>query len=207
MNTPTVGQTLYVRSTSNNDKAGWPGVTSVRITYLDAAGDQQTSDVSTNGTTQVSIGTGFSFIQYMESLTATGAEVAAGDITVSSTNGVATVATTFEKIAAGGNRSLSGRYTVPTGYHALIVDWAAAAVGGASQDTRIRADYTENGEVTAGIFHFKDRAFLADQTNIAQPQHFRRIPAGSIVKVSSVPSATGAGNKLDTSFDLVIMPD
>ena len=207
MNTPTAGQTLYLRSTSNNDKAGGPGAVSVRTVYLDANGAQQVRDDTLTGTTQLSVGTGYSAIQWMEVKTTTGAEVAAGDITLSSINGVATVATTFERIAAGGNRSLSGRYKVPAGYSAYVLEWNAAAIS-ATMDTRFRGDwFADDGVLTAGVYHFKDRVFLASGQNAAMDLHYLRAPAGATLKVSAVPGSAPAGNKLDVNIDLLLVQD
>lgn len=65
MNTPTTGQTLYLRSSSINDAAAGTGVRTVRIVYLDSSGNQQVRTDTINGTTVVDIGTGYSAIQWM----------------------------------------------------------------------------------------------------------------------------------------------
>jgi hypothetical protein len=206
MNTPTTGQTLYLVSTSTNDD-GSPagtGAQTVRTVYLDANGVQQVRTDTLNGTTPVSIGTGYSFIQWMEVASVGTGEVSAGNITISSTNGAATVATTFERISAGGNRSLSGRYKVPSCCHGHLIRWDAAAISN-TMDTRIRATMFMDDSSLSSVYHFIDRAFLASGANISQELEYRELPAGSIVKISAIPGGAPAGNKLDCSFSIIVM--
>lgn len=205
INTPSTGTTLYVVSTSGNDTSAGTGVRTVRIVYLDASGNQQVKSATLNGTTAVSIGTGHSAIQWMESLTAGSGGVAAGTISVTSTNGAATVATTFEQIAAGGDRSMSGRYTVPTGYTAYVYDWHTEAIS-ATMQARLRVDVlSDDRALSAGVFHFQDETFLASGQNARHDQPYLQCPAGSVIKVSAIPGAAPAGNKLGTAIKLLLV--
>jgi hypothetical protein len=204
MNTPTTGQTLYLVSTSASDTAAGTGARTVRIVYLDSNGLQQVRTDTLNGTTPVSIGTGYSFIQWMEVASLGSAEVSAGNITISSTNGAATVATTFEYIKAGGNRSLSGRYMIPSDCHGHLIHWDAAAIAN-TMDTRIRATVFADDNSLSSVYHFIDRAFIASGENITQGLEYRSLPANSVVKVSAIPGGAPAGNKLDCSFSLIVM--
>ena len=129
MNTPAVGTTYYINSTSAQDATGGTGVDRVTIYYLNSANVMQSVTASLNGTTAVSIGSGFTFFQYMESYHSTTADrVAIGNITISSINGVATEATTMEMIQAGIDISRSGRFKIPTGYHAHLTDFHFSSV-------------------------------------------------------------------------------
>lgn len=203
MNTPTSGQTLYVVSTSASDTAAGTGVRTVKIVYLDAAGAQQSKIVTLNGTTPVSIGTGHTFIQWIESLTAGTGAVAAGNISVTSTNGAATTATTFDRIATGGNRSLSARYKVPTGCTAYIHSAYYAAIG-TTMDMRLRADVdAETRVVTPGVFHFQDTAYMGSGQSIQKDQDWLKMPEGAVIKVSAIPGSAPAGNRADANFDLI----
>lgn len=206
MNTPTSGQTLYLVSTSINDD-GSPagtGAQTVRTVYLDANGVQQVRTDTLNGTTAVSIGSGYTFIQWMEVASVGSGEVSAGNITISSTNGAATVATTFEYIKAGGNRSLSGRYKVPSDCHAHLVHWDSAAIGN-TMDVRIRATVFADDGALSTVYHFLDRTFLASGANATQNLEYRELPAGAVVKVSAIPGGAPAGNKADVSFSVICM--
>ncbi len=204
MNTPTSGQTLYLVSTSGNDAAAGTGARTVRTVYLDANGVQQVRTDTLNGTTPVSIGSGYTFIQWCEVASTGTSEVSAGNITISSTNGAATVATTFEQITSGGNRSLSGRFKVPSDCHGHLVHWDAAAIG-TSMDTRLRATVFADDGALSSVYHFLDRAFLASGANITQLLEYRDIPSNAIIKISAIPGNAPAGNKIDGSFSIICM--
>ena len=204
MNTPTSGQTLYLVSTSASDTNGWTWAQSVRIVYLDSTWLQQFAIHTMNWTTPVSIGTWYTFIQWIESASVWSNSVAVGDITISSTNGAATVATTFELIAAGGNRSLSWRYKVPSDSHVHMLDWSAAAISN-TMDVRLRADTYADNWLSAWVFHFKDRIFLASGQNFSNDLHYEEYPANTVVKVSAIPGAAPAWNKLDVHFTIILM--
>ena len=208
MNTPTTGQTLYIVSTSAQDATGGTGVDRLRIIYLDSAGDQQTLVANLNGTTAVSIGTGFSFIQWMESYHSTTADrVAAGNLTISSTNGAALESTTFEMIRTNANRSESGRYKVPTGKHAHLLDWHASAVKqGATQQYEVNlrgTQFSNNG--VSNTYHFIDTAAITDGGNHNETLHYKEFAAGAILKTSCVPSATASGNLIRIGLDMLVV--
>ncbi len=132
----------------------------------------------------------------------TSGRVAAGNITISSTNGAATVATTVERISAGGNRSLSGRWKCPSDCEAFLLDWWASAIGN-TMDTRLRGKwFTHSGDLSTA-FHFLDRAFLASGQVGGGERHYQRVPPGGEVKFSAIPGGAAAGNKLDVNFELI----
>lgn len=204
MNTPTSGQTLYLVSTSGNDTAAGTGARTVRTVYLDANGLQQVRTDTLNGTGAVSIGSGYTFIQWMEVASVGSSEVSAGNITISSINGVATVATTFDRITAGGNRSLSGRYMIPSDCQGHLVHWDVSAIS-ATMDTRIRATSFADDAAISTVYHFVDRVFLASGATASKELEYREMPSNSVVKISAIPGGTPAGNKLDCSFSIIVM--
>jgi hypothetical protein len=208
MNTPTAGQTLYLRSSSASDAAAGTGVRTVRIVYLDAAGVQQVRTDTLTGTTPVSIGTGYSFIQWMESEAIGSTGVAAGTISLSSTNGVPTVATTFDQIAPGGGRSLSGRYKIPTAHSGYMISWAANAINN-TMDVRLRADVFADDRTTLanGAYHFQDRLFLGANTNDGASGGWLKYPAGSTIKIAAIPGATATANRLDCDMLIAVVAD
>lgn len=203
MNTPTSGQTLYLVSTSASDDSAGVGARTVRIVYLDANGVQQVRTDTLNGTTPVSIGTGYTFIQWMEVASVGSSDVSVGNLSISSTNGAATVATTFEQIRAGRNRSMSGRYKVPSDCYGHLVHWDAAAISN-TMDTRIRATVFADDNTLSTVYHFLDRVFLASGQNSIQDLEYRIIPAECVVKISATPGAAPSGNKLDCSFSIIV---
>jgi hypothetical protein len=206
MNTPATSDTLYLVSTSVNDAVAGTGAQVVHFEYLDASGNQQHAEVNTNGTTPVNLGTGFSFIQIMEVDRLGSAEVSAGNISITSTNGAATVATTFERITAGGNRSLSGRIKVPLGYTAYIIDWAAAAIG-TTMDVRLRSTTHAMERTLSTVYHFEDRVFLASGANANANMFYTKCPALSVLKLSAIPGNAPAGNKFDGSIHVLFVKD
>lgn len=205
INVPNPAQTLYIVSTSANDTAGGSGVRSVRTTYLDANGDEFSRIDATNGLTPVNIGSGYSAIQRCESVSVGAGGLAAGNITISSTNGAATVATTFEQITAQGNASLSCRYVVPRGFNAFCFDWSVGAIG-QSMDCRLRADCFYNSRILSpGVFHFQDRLFLPNGSIGGDNIPYLMMPAGCTIKVSAFPGGAPAGNRLDADFSLLLI--
>jgi len=208
LNTPTAGQTLYLVSTSVNDVAAGTGARTVRIVYLDAEGAQQVRTDTLNGTTTVSIGTGYTNIQWMEVASVGSLTTAAGNVTVSSTNGAAIVATTFSFIKAAGNRSLGGQYIVPAAHTAYVLGFSGASDGPAIMDVRLRANVFADDRTLSSVFHFQSRVFLkASGDNQERHLNYMKFPALCVIKVSCLPSASGAGNKLDAGFKLFVVAD
>lgn len=203
---PVVGTTYYAASTSANDVAGSAGVSKVRLISLDATGLQQVTSVTLNGTTAVSIGSGYTYFQWMESSEmGTAGIVAAGDITISSVNGVATESTSHLLIKAGANRSMDGKYRVPTGYTAYQVEWYSAAIN-QDMDTRIRATCFNNDRTASpGIFHFQDTMNLAAGQNQHQPLNYLTLIAGVDVKMSTIPKATTGSPRCDVNLTLLVV--
>lgn len=204
INTPTTGQTLYLVSTSVNDTEAGTGARTVRTVYLDANGDQQVRTDTLNGTTPVSIGSGYSYIQWCEVASVGSGTVSAGNVSISSTNGAATVATTFEFIKAGSNRSQSGRYKVPTGWTAYLTGWDAHAIS-ANMDARLRATVFADDRALSTVHHFQDTMYIPSSTSDDEAIDFLSCPEGAEIKVSAIPASAPAGNRLDASFKLVLI--
>lgn len=207
MNTPTSGQTLYLVSTSANDTAAGTGIQTVRIVYLDVNGVQQVRTDTLNGLTPVSIGSGYTFIQWMESATVGSGGVASGSVTISSTNGAATVATTFEQISQNSGRSQSARYKIPAGKNGYAHSWSAGAVG-TTIDFKLRADcFSDDGRVLSpGAFHAQDSMYASANVRLSDEHlHWKKYPSGCVVKVSGIPGNAPSGNRADASFHLLLV--
>jgi hypothetical protein len=209
----TVAATQYfIVSTSAQDAVGGTGMRAIRITYLDGSGNTQTVTPTLTGTTKVNLGTGFSAIQWMEAATLGSATSAAcvGNVAIFSGAGAAAAeATTIEQILAGGNRSLSGRFKVPTGYSAFLTGWTANAPGNQSMDCRLRADcFSDDRTLSAGIFHFQDTAFMAaGSAPHDSPLPYLKCPAGTQIKLSCYPGATSGTPRVDATFELLLVAD
>lgn len=211
INAVSTGTTYYLRSSSANDD-GSPagtGAQTVRIFYLDSSGNMQTRTDTLNGTTPVYIGSGYSYFMWAEVAAVGSNTVSAGNITISSNAGGApAVSEIVEYIAAGGNRSLSGRIKIPTGYTGYLIDWDCRAISN-TMDVRLRGDFFTDitDGASSGVFHFLDRAFLASGGDSQRNMHYKKVPSGCEVKVSAFPGGAPAGNKLDCDFDLIIIAD
>lgn len=203
---PAVGTTYYAVSTSANDKAASAGVSKLRLVSLDATGVQQVTSITLNGTTAVSIGSGYTFFQWIEtSELGAGGLVAAGDITISSVNGVATEATTMLIIKAGGNKSLDGKYRVPTGYTAYGLGWDAMAIN-QDMDTRIRATcFSDDRTLSDGIFHSADTFYVPSGITDEASLFYQKYIAGVTIKVSTLPKATTGSPRCDSTVHLLLI--
>jgi len=205
INLPDAATTYYLNSTSTNDKSGSPGASVVRIVYLDANGIQQVVNKTLNGTSAVNIGSGYSFIQWME-VAAVGANAAAaGDVTISSINGVATEATTIEMVKAGGNRSLSGRYKVPSNYTAYLIDWHGSAAGSQAMDLRLRATVFADNRELSNVFHFQATMYLAAGAELMDRIDYYKLPSLCQIKASVLPAATTGTPRCDVNFQMLLM--
>ena len=134
-----------------------------------------------------------------------GGEVAAGDLTISSTSTGAApaVSTIVELVAAGGNRSLSGRYKIPAGYTGYIVGWACFGIGNGSFDARIRTQAFASDGTFATPYHFLDTGYVSATVGFDSSLHWVPVPAGAIVKVSAIPSSAPSANRLDCSMSIL----
>lgn len=212
MNTPDTATTYYAVSSSAQDLTAGTGVDRVRIVYLDANGSQQVMTSNLNGTTGVSIGSGISFIQWIESYHSTTANrSAAGDVSISSANSPAgvTEANTMERIRAGGNRSQSARYKVPANKRARIVDYHATAVktgGGSTQyDIEFRATLFNDDNSLSNAYHFIRGAYVQDGGILSDDVHYKEAPEGAVLKITIIPTNTADGNIIKCAFDIEVI--
>ena len=218
-NDVSAASTYYIRSSSASDD-GAPvgtGARTVRIYYLDTTGVAATVTVTMDGTTATILpegtagagaGKGYSYFLWAEVATVGSNTESVGDIAISTTAaGAPAVSTIVEWIESGGNRSLSGRCKVPLAHTGYLIDWQASAIS-ATMDVRVRADsFADDGALSSGVFHFKDRAFLASGANADRTLHYKKVPALCEVKISAFPGGAPAGNKIDCDFDILLIAD
>lgn len=205
-NAVVLGTTYYLRSSSASDTSDGVGARTVRVVYLDAAGAEQVATVTLNGTTAVSLGNAISYIQWMEVATVGSSASAVGNLAISTVTGAPTVAQTVEYVRAGYNRSRSGRYKVPAGHVAYVGEWDIGCTGGGDQDMVLLATTFGDDSSLTTVFHVKDSFYLAHDTNAGGLHlHWCRLPAGAEVKVSSIPTAAGAGNRADATVHVLLV--
>lgn len=204
LNAVSTGTTYYIVSTNAADTSNGTGVRTVRVVSLNASGVQVVSTVTLNGLTAVSLGAGISAVQWIEAATVGSGGVAAGDISIGSINGAQTVASTIEMIAAGGNKSMSGRYVVPAGHIAYVYQWDINAIGN-DQDARLRAQVFSDDHTFSEPFHFLDSMYMKGDQRGVQFCNYIKVPALSMIKFSTKPAATAAGNRIDVSMQLLVI--
>jgi hypothetical protein len=179
------------------------GTRSVRIRYLDTNYDRTSLDVTLNGTTPVSLG-GFRalFIYGMEALTGGGSEVSVGNIDLR-LNGAGAIQ---ERISAGGNKSLTARFMVPDGYTAYCPAWQVASIN-TTQDARLRATVETDSRLLTTRYLFQDLQFVGAGITAQVILPWLKYPARCKIKISTLPGATGAANRIDASLDLLLVED
>lgn len=205
---PDVATVYYARSTATGDAPGQNGVSKVRLVSLDAAGAEQVTTITLAGQTAVSIGSGFSYFQWLESSEVVGTGVAAaGDITIGSVNGAATEATTMVMIKAGGNRSMDAKYKVPTGHTLFLSDWFGSCVN-QDMDVRLRATvFADDRQLSPDIYHFQSTMYLALNTARERTLPWLAYRAGAEIKSSALPGAVTGSPRVDVTVNGLLVAD
>ena len=171
--------TVVSESTADNGATA-TGVLTLRIKYLDAAGDQQTEDITLNGTTPVNtVATDIRFVNDMYSLTVGSGGVAAGHIKIYKTG---TAGLVYNMIALGGNKSMVPHRMVPADHTLILKSWYCSEGNTKRISFRIRSTDMD-GVLIPDVFCFKGPEYL---NKSASPEMalYDKIPALSIVKVS-----------------------
>ena len=186
---PVGGIQMEIVSSSPDDTAAGSGVQKVMIHYLNAAYIQKTEIIIMNGQTPVdTVATDIQRVQNIHTVTVGGGGVAAGEITLESTDS----AVEYTRIRTGINVSLTGFWTVPAGQTLYIAQWDAGAIStGANRTSEffLRATSSFHGLLLPGIFNVKDITHL-QVGSIPKPFTLPlKIPAKADVKVSVISSA------------------
>ena len=203
---PTPGGIQLEIVSSSTDDDGAPvgtGIRTLDLHYLDSSGLEQEETLILNGTTAVTtVATDINDVQWMHALTVGTGGVAAGNITLRTVGGAGT---DYEYITAGGNQSLSARYTIPAGKTGYIVGWQVSA-NTQVVDFRLRATVERFDRVLiAGVFLFQDSAVLKESTTGWIPMPFTKVPAGAMIKLSGLSAASGGNG--GGSFQILLVDD
>ena len=197
----TGAENLEVVSSSASDATGQVGVRTIRIGYIDTSNNLVVSpDIAMNGTTPVALAFKANFILWMETTTSGTSPVAVGTILLR----IAGAGATQEQITAGGNRSLSCRFMVPTGYTGYLVDWGVWAIA-TSQDVRLRATVRTRSRTLGTNYIFQSVAYVAAGSSSHEEMHYAVCPALSKIKVSTIAGAAPAGNRIDAEFTILLI--
>jgi len=196
------GQQLELLSASSQDTVAGTGVQTLELEFLDSAGAEQAETIILNGTTPVATNSTDIFrVQWMHGVTVGTNTVSEGNITLRSTVG----GDTFEYIEAGGNQSLSARYTIPAGKTGYIMGWHASAIV-KIVDFRLRATVDRFTRNLQSAFNFQDAIVLDDAPSGWVPFNVpRKCPATSQIKVSGKSAA--AGGDAGCQFDILLIDD
>ena len=185
---PDVGEQMTVVSESNADNgATATGVLTVRIDYIDAAGAEQTEDVTLNGTTPVNtVATDIRFVNDFYALTVGSNGVAEDHIKIYAQTDSGLV---YSMIAKGGNKGLVPLWMVPAGKTLHIHSWSCGEGNNKRLTVRLRATCTPDGDtLLPGVFLFKYVAYV-NQTHTGDMTVSCKVPALAIVKASGWASA------------------
>lgn len=199
-------ESLEVVSSSASDTSSGTGAREVEVIYLDNSYNLVTSHhISMNGTSPVATNFTAKFIISMEVTLLGSSEVSVGTITLRTTAG----AVIQEQITAGGNRSLSSHFMIPSGYTGYLVSWEGSSIvttGAAQQqDMRIRATVDDEGDLST-VYHFLDNVFVASGTVSPQIQlPYIKLPSLTKIKVSTISSNTATTTRADASYCLFIV--
>ncbi len=178
------GEQMSLISESAEDGAGSStGALTVRVVYIDAAGDEQSTDVTMNGTTAVDLTpSDVRFVQEIHSVTTGSNKAAAGNIRIYKTSDATLV---YSMIAAGGNMSLVPHRMVPAGKTLYLRFWLGTEVRGKRDFVRLRAD-CDNAVPPVrqpDVFLFKSTIGV-NKSGVAFPLAYT-IPALCVVKASA----------------------
>jgi len=183
-------QMTVVSESTEDDAVGGTGVRTLRLYYIDAAGAEQTEDITMDGQVEVdTIATDIRFVNDMHALTVGTNGVSVGNIAVY-VAGSTIPLTLTQMIAAGGNKSLVPHRMVPLGKTLILRGWHCSEAQGKRCIFRIRST-DMYGVLIPGVFCFKDTSYVngnhSGHVPLAVP-----IPELSIVKVTYWADAIGA---------------
>jgi len=188
---PDTGIQMLLKSTSDQDKAGGTGVSSVSISYLDASFNEVTISLATNGTTGVlTPPVNITRINFFNSnagaVNANGEIEAVGNITLKNTGETVT----YAQITATNNVSRHGIFTIPNGMVGYLTGGYISCGGtsvGRFVRAMLRATCDRTGTtLTPNLFQFKRQLLMMDA---AAPTKFEmpvRVPARCDIKYSAI---------------------
>lgn len=188
----------------NDVGGGTPGtgILSINIHYLDTNFDEQTETVLMDGTNPVNTtASDIQSIQWLHAQTVGTAEVAVGNISLRNTAGTVT----YEYIAAGGNQSLTSRYTIPNAKKGYLLNWHGDGLKKRIEFYLRATCDRDSRALLPGVFLFQDFA-VAEASNTGTLEgDGLRFPAQCIVKIST--KADANSGEAGGAFSLLIVDD
>lgn len=192
-------------SSSASDSAAGVGARTVRLTYIDASDNLvQSAPFTLNGVTAVPL-TGITahMLLWLQVDTGGTTEGAVGTILLRIAGG----GVTHDQISIGENRSLAGRFMVPAGFTGYVRYWQVSTIGGATFDTRLRATVNILDRTNVTRYTSQFHAFAEAGQAIVSDLPWVKFPALCKLKLSTIPSAAGALNRIHSDFSVMIVAD
>jgi len=193
---------LDIVSSSANDTAGGTGIRSVKVVYINSSNNMvESAPIALNGTTPVTnVLTGVNAVQWMETATVGSGGVADGNIRLRINGGTVEV----EQITANFNHSVSSRFMVPAGYSAYLTQWTSLAIGN-PMDCRLRATVDPFNRSLNANYLLVDNLYVGAGAGLLDDLLFLKCPALSKIKASVIAGGTANTNRVDVSFDIVLI--
>jgi len=203
-------EALEVLSSNANDTIAGTGAQKIKIVYISNANNMvQSAEISLNGVTPVATGFTANEIQWMEVTQVGSNNVAVGNILLRTVIGTIGL----EQIDAGGNKSMSGHFMIPSGYTGYIIEWSSNAVDlsngstANAQDVRLRATVNTLDRSLSGVYHFQDTMYMNSGSGMAAPEllPMLKMPELTRIKMSTISSSTNANARVDGDFSLMLI--
>lgn len=193
-----------VSSDANDIDTTGSGIRTVIITYIDSSNNLvQSSPISLNGITPVSLGFTMNEVISMEASSSGTLRVAQGNIRLRLVTGSIEI----EQITAQTSKSKTAKFMVPVGYTGYLIHWNAQAINN-DQDMLILAQRDSYTFALTNGYHVIDNSYTA--SNSVSPEMdlaYTRIPALSRVKLSTTSAGTAATVRASGSFTILILKD
>ena len=197
----TGSESLEIVSTSEDDSSSGIGVRSVKVTYINNSNSiVQSSTITLNGTTPVSLPFTANEILWMESASSGSARIAQGNIKIRIVSGVE-----LEQITANSSKSKTGKFMIPAGFTGYVVRWNGQSINN-DQDLFILAQCETLSREFSQAYHFMDNLYIA--VNNASPDKelgFLKVPELARIKLSTVSAGTAGTVRSSGSFTVVII--
>lgn len=202
---PTQARTHDIASSSANDTSAGTGMRTLRIEGLDSNWEEQTEDITLNGTSNVVTSNTYTRIFRMYGLTWGSGQQNAGDITATAqTDGTVTA-----QISTGNNQSLMAIYTVPANRTAYMVLWYGSinrqgGTGGAMADIQILTRSADQSNAGWRVKHFSGLAVDGTSNYLHKYEPPKKLTEKTDILVRCL-EVTDNNTDVSAGFDLVIV--
>lgn len=201
--TLTGAETIEVVSSSASDTVAGIGARKVKVVYINTSyALVETSDISLNGTTPVTVvASGMLQPLWFENTEVGSGGASAGIVTLRTSAPLS-----LSQITAGGNKSMDAIFMCPDSYTAYISCWSAGSIQN-TQDVRLRSTTNSLDRSLSTLYHFQDNKFVPANQNLETTLPFLKYPARSKTKISTISSSTAVATRCDVGFSVILIAD